>query len=237
MNKNLTQKDRIIQFIDKQGISKNKFYNQTGVSNGTLDKKSGITGETIAKIYTAYPEINLEWLISGEGEMIKSSLFWSYDNLQSVREQYAAVMNIDPATVSDKNLLKAESPLEFIPIFSYKGSHKCHGYLSIPNLSSCDGAGFVKTDSMYPLIKPGDIVCYKTANHTNDIYWGEMYIIYLTIDGEEFLTIKNLDKSDIGDDFIRLSGYNQKYHPKDVPINRIQWKAIVKACINYNSVI
>ena len=164
-------------------------------------------------------------------------MFWLYDNLQSVREQYAAVMNIDPSTVSDKNLLKAESPLEFIPIFTYKGVHKCQGYLSIPNLSSCDGAGFVKTDSMYPLIKPGDIVCYKTANYTNDIHWGEMYIVFLTIDGEEYLTIKNLEKSEVGEDYIRLTGYNQIYQPKDVPAESIQWKAIVKACINYNSIL
>lgn len=237
MNKNLTQKDRIIQFIEKEKISKNKFYALTGISNGTLDKKSGITGDTILKIYKVFPEINLEWLIAGEGEMVKPTTFSLYCNLQSVRDQYAAVLNIDPESISDKNMTISESPLEFIPIFAYKESHKCHGYISIPNLSPCDGAGYVRTDSMYPLIKPGDIVCYKTANHTKLIHWGEVYILYIAIEGEEFLTIKNLNKSELGEDYILLTGYNESYQPKDIPLECIQWKAIIKAHINYNSLL
>lgn len=237
MNKKLTQKERIIQFIEKDGISKNKFYTQTGISNGTLDKKSGITGDTILKIYKAYPDINLEWLITGEGDMMKSSVFSLYNSLETVRDQYAAIVNVDPETIPDKGFLGPESPLEFIPIFAYNEMHKCHGYLSIPNLSMCDGAGFVRTDSMYPIIKPGDIVCYKTANNTTHIHWGKSYIVFLKIDGEEFLTIKNIDKSDTDDDHVRLTGYNELYLPKDIPAECILWKALIKAHISYHSIL
>lgn len=34
-------------------------------------------------------------------------------------------------------------------------------YISIPNLPKCDGAIYVTGDSMYPLLKSGDIVMYK----------------------------------------------------------------------------
>jgi hypothetical protein len=239
MTYNATQKDRIIQFLESKEISKNKFYIQTGISNGTLDKKSGITGDTITKVHKVYPEINLEWLISGDGEMLKASVFNLYSdlNINDIREQYAAVANIDPETIPETNFIDMNAPLEFIPIFSYKESHKCKGYLSIPKLSSCDGSGYVKTDSMYPMIKPGDIVCYKTANNTNNIHWGEMYIIHMTLDGEEFVTIKNLEKSELGEDYICLTGYNKMYQPKDVPRESIEWKAIIKAHISYNSIV
>ncbi len=237
MNENLTQKERIIQFIEKEGISKNKFYTRTGISNGTLDKKSGITGDTILKIHKAYPDINLEWLITGEGEMVKSSIFSLHSNLQSIREQYAAVVNIDPTTIPEASFLGAEPPLEFIPIFAYNEVHRCHGYLSIPKLGMCDGAGYVSSDSMYPLIKPGDIVCYKTANHTPVIHWGEAYIVFLRIDGEEFLTIKNINKSDKKEGYVTLSSYNQSYQPKDVPLECIQWKALIKAYVSYNTLL
>ncbi|WP_029902226.1 LexA family transcriptional regulator [Prevotella sp. 10(H)] len=237
MNVNTTQKERVIQFIEKQGISKNKFYNQTGVSNGTLDKKSGITGDTIAKIYAAYPDLNLEWLITGEGDMTKSSVFSLYGNMKSFMDKYASAMNIDPSMVSEKTFLEVESPSEFVPIFSYNDKRKFNGYLSIPNVEACDGASFVKTDSMYPMIKPGDIVCFKSANNTKNIHWGEMYIVYIVIDGEDYLTIKNIERSELGKDYVRLTGYNTKYQPKDVPVEAIQWKAIIKASINYNSVL
>ncbi|MDH6309312.1 hypothetical protein M2451_002802 [Dysgonomonas sp. PFB1-18] len=237
MDKKLTQKDRILEFLESLAISKNKFYTQTGIANGTLDKKSGITGDTIVKIHNAYPDLSLEWLITGEGEMLKSSSFNIYSDLGSIRDQYAAVANVDPATINDDRLIRMESPLEFIPIFTYKELHHCEGYLSIPKLNTCDGSGYVKTDSMYPLIKPGDIVCYKTANNTKHIHWGEMYILYVIIDGEEYLTIKNLERSQLGDDYVCLTGQNPKYHPKDIPAANIQWKALIKAHVSYNSIM
>ena len=65
-------KDRILQFIKYKGISKNKFYIQTGISNGTLDKKSGLSMDSVEKFYSTYKEINPEWILTGEGEMLKS---------------------------------------------------------------------------------------------------------------------------------------------------------------------
>ena len=233
----LTQKERILKFLDHLGVTKNKFYTQTGISNGTLDKKSGVTGDTIIKIHNAYPDLNLDWLIAGEGEMLKSSVFSIHSDLKSIRDQYAAMVNFNPGDIPENGIINVESPLEFIPIFSYKESHPCKGYLSIPRLTSCDGAGYVKTDSMYPLIKPGDIVCYKTANNTDHMHWGEVYILYVYIDGEEYLTIKKMEKSDIGDDYVRLTGYNKIYQPKDIPLKNIQWKALIKAHVNYNSIM
>lgn len=107
------------------GITKNKFYMQTGISNGTLDKKSGVTGDTITKIHAAYSDLNLDWLIAGEGEMLKSSVFSIHSDLKSIRDQYAAIVNIDPDDISEKNIINMESPLEFVPIFSYRESHPC----------------------------------------------------------------------------------------------------------------
>ena len=65
-------KERILQFIDYKGFSKSKFYRETGLSNGILDKKSGLTLDSIEKIYSKYPEINIEWLLTGKGEMLKT---------------------------------------------------------------------------------------------------------------------------------------------------------------------
>ena len=236
MNENLTQKDRIILFLNKQGISKNTFYIKTGIANGTLDKKSGITGDTISKIYAAYPEINLEWLIAGEGEMLKSK-FHLYDNLLDLRDKYAALAHVSPESVSEEKIMNINSPLEYIPIFTYGDSHQFEGYISIPKLTSCDGAGYVKSDSMYPLVKPGDIVCYKMANNTGEIYWGQMYLVRVIIEGEEYLTIKYLQKSELGEEYVCLASHNPKYQPRDILLENVHSRALIKASINYNSIL
>lgn len=70
--KNLSaSKERILQYIDSKGISKRQFYQETGISNGTLDQKSDITLKTIEKIISKYRDIDIRWLISGEGGMLR----------------------------------------------------------------------------------------------------------------------------------------------------------------------
>lgn len=68
--------DRIRQIIDYKGISINKFSLQIGVSNSYFNKilrdNNSVGSDKIEKILREYPEINPEWLILGNGEMLKN---------------------------------------------------------------------------------------------------------------------------------------------------------------------
>lgn len=61
--------ERILKFIDAIGISKRQFYSKAGLSNGALDKVENIGTDKVEKIYYAFPQMNLEWLITGRGKM------------------------------------------------------------------------------------------------------------------------------------------------------------------------
>lgn len=63
-------KERILQLIKYQGISKNKFYTETGLYNGFIDKLNTMKVKNLVKILDTYKEINPNWLIRGEGDMI-----------------------------------------------------------------------------------------------------------------------------------------------------------------------
>jgi hypothetical protein len=65
-------KARILEFIDYSGISKRQFYAKTGLANGTLDKGDNIGTDKLEKIYNTFPEINLVWLITGNGKMLQA---------------------------------------------------------------------------------------------------------------------------------------------------------------------
>lgn len=63
--------DRIKQIIEYKGISARQFCLKIGVANGFLDKVKDVGSEKVAKILCAFPEINPEWLLMGEGSMLR----------------------------------------------------------------------------------------------------------------------------------------------------------------------
>ena len=65
--------ERIKQFADFKGISIRKFCEVVGIANGAFTKIKSVGSENILKIFYAFPDINLEWLITGQGSMLKST--------------------------------------------------------------------------------------------------------------------------------------------------------------------
>ena len=87
---------------------------------------------------------------------------------------------------------------------------------------------------MYPLLKSGDIVLYKQLHDLEDIFWGDMYLLSIDIDGEEYVTIKYIQRSE-RDGYVRLVSQNQHHAEKEVQMSRIRAIALVKASIRMNS--
>lgn len=68
-----TLKDRLLLFIEKEGLNPNQFYVATGLANGFLDKVGNkLNRSTIEKISKSFPYLNIDYLVSGKGEMIKT---------------------------------------------------------------------------------------------------------------------------------------------------------------------
>ena len=74
-------KQRILLFVKKLDISKREFYAKIEVSRGTLESKTGITEDVICRFLKAYPEVNVDWLITGEGDMCKTKDFATQENV------------------------------------------------------------------------------------------------------------------------------------------------------------
>lgn len=70
-----TVKDRIITYIKYTGISQKKFEETVGISNGYVNNvKASPSSTVLQKIFGAYPELNKDWLLTGEGPMLTSDL-------------------------------------------------------------------------------------------------------------------------------------------------------------------
>jgi hypothetical protein len=64
-------KERILQYLDFKGISKYECYQNSGIVNGVLSQKGGISEENTLKFISYYTDISTEWLFTGRGEMLK----------------------------------------------------------------------------------------------------------------------------------------------------------------------
>lgn len=72
----MTTKDRTLRFITSKGLSVKKFEEMCGLSNGYINSmKSGYGNNKLSQVLSAFPELNREWLVYGEGEMIREKLY------------------------------------------------------------------------------------------------------------------------------------------------------------------
>ena len=66
-------KKRLLEFLQYLGIGQTKFEEKTGLGRASISKiKDGMSAPNLAKIAEAYPEFNIEWLITGYGNMLKN---------------------------------------------------------------------------------------------------------------------------------------------------------------------
>lgn len=70
-----TVKDRIITYIKYIGVSQKRFEETVGVSNGYVNNvKASPSSTVLQKIFSACPDLNKDWLLTGEGPMLTSDL-------------------------------------------------------------------------------------------------------------------------------------------------------------------
>lgn len=68
--------ERLKEYIDFKGVSIASLEKAVGMSNGALRKTiqagKGIGTDKLEKILILYPDLSAEWLLRGEGEMLRS---------------------------------------------------------------------------------------------------------------------------------------------------------------------
>ena len=108
MSNSTSIRERIAEFLILKGISRYRFYKDTGLSNGFLDKPGSINSDNCEKICYCYPDINPEWLLTGKGEMLKSGELIELEKSDKQASIEVLVKKIVELT-SDNTLLKKEN--------------------------------------------------------------------------------------------------------------------------------
>ncbi|MCP1997269.1 helix-turn-helix transcriptional regulator [Flavobacterium sp. HSC-61S13] len=221
-------KERIKELAEYHNITISAFEKSINASNGYVNSISKSIGlDKITKILEVYSNLDLEWLITGNGSMFKdnpNSL--TTESVHSSRKTADAVYDLQRVP-----LFNLEATLGLVPLMSNGNDDAIIDYLTIPNLPSCDGAIYATGDSMYPLLKSGDIIAFKRVDTTN-LFFGEMYILSIFLDeSNTYKTVKFVQKSELGDDYIKLVSQNQHHSSRDIRLNQIAAIGLVRASI------
>lgn len=67
-------KDRINKYIDLKGINVFSFEKSIGCSNGYWRKTKSISANILSEITRVYPDLSIEWAITGNGDIFKSDI-------------------------------------------------------------------------------------------------------------------------------------------------------------------
>lgn len=216
-------KQRILQFIDTLGISKREFYTQIGVSRGTLESKTGITEDIITKFITAYPTVSIEWLMTGYGEIYKTTKDFATTQTNKNNRQTLQRTNDSQKGIP---LIPIEA-IAGIPSMDDSGIFfsDCNKYI-IPEFES-KGVDYmirVSGSSMYPKYSNGDILACKFIKDVLFLQWGKIYVI----DSSQGALVKRVFQDESNpDNLILVSDNKDNYPPFTFPKSDIRSLSIV----------
>ena len=111
-NENQSIKERLKSFIMFKNISVREFERQIGVAYGFLANMLNSTSpEKLMRISKQFPELNIEWLMTGEGEMLRPN---QVQNINGDHNTTTMNGNIQQTTESNRTDRLIESNLELI---------------------------------------------------------------------------------------------------------------------------
>lgn len=204
--------ERIKDFIDTKGISVSAFERSIGMSNASFGKslKNGgaIGTDKLENILNTYPEINPNWLITGNGSMLKSD------------EQPLPEVKKINSRHKGLPLIPMEAIAGFPAIDNDGVSFDDCQHYSIPEFEA-KGANFlirVSGDSMMPLYCNGDIIACRKIAEIHFFQWGGVYVL----DTSQGVLVKYIEECGKNDDCILCVSENKRYKPFPIPKSDIR---------------
>ena len=201
---NTTIKERTLAFIKFKGITMKEFEAKCNLSTGYVTSmRKGYGPEKLSNVLSAYPELNRDWLLYDEGEMLNTT----------------SASAPEPSSDASRH---TQVPL--VPIAAQGGSlsefadsakaYDCEKVIS--PIKDVDMAICVSGDSMAPEYPSGCQILVKKINERAFIDWGRVYVLD-TVNGA---VVKKVLPSDSPDKVLCVS-INPDYPPFEVSFEHI----------------
>ena len=205
-----TVKERIISFLKEKKLSQSAFEKSTGLSNGYVNNISkGIGAEKLQRIIEVYPELSQAWLLTGEGEMLRTPTADTAANTPQKALPLIPFEAIAGYLSTDNEGVRLED---------------CERYV-IPEFDG-RGAEFiirVSGSSMYPKYSNGDLLGCKKIENILFFQWGKIYVL----DTSQGALVKRVYEHENKDFVMLVSDNKDVYPPFAIPKSDIRSLSIV----------
>lgn len=204
-------KQNILLYLAKKGVSPYEFYKESGVTRGILQQNNGISEDNIARFLAYAPDVSVEWLITGRGEMLST--------MQEKKQEKSDSEEKLPKVSHNPTIGKPYYDVDFLGGFN----EIVNSQVTIPT-NNIVIQGFEKADfwcnvtghSMEPKINHGDIIALHKCT-LEDIQYGEIYAVVL----DTLRTIKILRRSSDPKKLRFVPINTTDYDEQEYPVERI----------------
>lgn len=184
-------KDRILRYIEHEGISIREFERKCGFSNGYFNKIKDFSTDKVREITRTFPNLNYIWVLTGETCMLNSDMTQPTETIQEESETRPRI----PYTAAAGSLTNAMEGIT---------ASQCEHMPRITIFPDYDFTIILKGDSMEPKYEGGDEVACKRIDNTSFIQWGKPHVL----DTAQGIIIKRIYENG---DKIRCVSYNPEY--------------------------
>ena len=204
-------KQNILLYLAQKGVSPYEFYKESGVTRGILQQNNGISEDNIARFLAYAPDVSVEWLITGRGEMLST--------MQEKKQEKSDSEEKLPKVSHNPTIGKPYYDVDFLGGFN----EIVNSQVTIPT-NNIVIQGFEKADfwcnvtehSMEPKINHGDIIALHKCT-LEDIQYGEIYAVVL----DTLRTIKILRRSSDPKKLRFVPINTTDYDEQEYPVERI----------------
>lgn len=185
--------ERLSNLVFMFGNSVNAFAKNIGVDTANLNKmvkgQQSITKKTVQKIISAYPQVSEEWLLTGEGTMLKGQQPQQYNSPNAVIGNNNVVQSHNTYGSKIPNVITEKETAPLVPISLAKRENvDLYKVMREPNLQAehitrvnsfaeLDFYYSVSDDSMRPDFKCGDILALRAIDEGSYIINGNIYVL------------------------------------------------------------
>ena len=205
-------KDRLLLFLKNKRINNSEFGRMFDVSTAYVSSiRKSISPEMLDKLRSRFPELSIEWLLTGDGQMLNNTIQRKSDS-DELYYTYLLPMSAVAGTLTEFEGSATLSDCEKI----------------VSPIAGVDFAINIYGDSMMPEYPSGSMVLIKRMNIDTFIAWGEVFLLD-TVNG---ILLKELQPSEKDDEVVCVShNPSGKYRPFNVPKKDIRSIFRVLACI------